>query len=415
MRLRHRRSATGIATLTMVGLFLVGGIYFGASSQPAHADIENGHLMTVYDRGVEKSFITDAETISEALEGVGFELDTRDAVEPARDEPLIASDYQVNIYRARPVIIVDGATRQKIITPYQTPERIVADADVKLYAEDETKLVRSDDILADGAGLQLVIDRAASISLTLFGETMTMRTQGETVAELLSEKEIILTKNDRASLPLTAEVTEGMDLRVWREGTQTTTVQESMAFEVERIQDADRSIGYREIKTAGVKGERSVTYEIEVRNGEEVARAEIASVVITAPVKQVEVVGTKVLLNTNYSADRAAIMSAAGIAPSDHDYAAYIINNENTLWCPVRWQGTNGCGESYYEKFPGAETSDQVGYGLCQSTPAIKMASAGSDWRTNAVTQMKWCHSYAMGRYGSWQAAYLAKVAKGWW
>jgi len=399
----------------MVGLFLGGGIYLGSQSQPALADVEDGHLMTVYDRGVEKTFITGAETVAEALEGAGFELDARDAVEPSRSESLVASDYQVNIYRARPVIVVDGATRQKVITPYQTAEQIVTDAKVNLYAEDTTELVRSDDILADGAGLQLVIDRAIPVSLTLFGETMTLRTQGETVADLLSEKEIVLTENDRASVPLSTFITEGMEIRVWREGTQTVTVQEAVAFDVERIQDADRSIGYREVKTPGIEGKRSVTYEIEIRNGEEVGRIEIVSIMIVEPVEQVEIVGAKVLLSTNYSADKAAIMSAAGISAGDHDYAAYIINNENALWCPIRWQGTNGCGESYYEKFQGAETSNQVGYGLCQSTPAIKMESAGADWRTNAVTQMKWCNSYAMDRYGSWRDAYLAKVAKGWW
>ncbi len=108
-------------------------------------------------------------------------------------------------------------------------------------------------------------------------------------------------------------------------------------------------------------------------------------------------------------------MTAAGVSASDQEYAAYIINNENGLWCPIRWQGTKGCAAEYYEKFPGAESSSQVGYGLCQSTPGIKMATVGADWRTNVVTQMKWCATYAIGRYGSWEAAYRFKVAKGWW
>lgn len=50
-------------------------------------------------------------------------------------------------------------------------------------------------------------------------------------------------------------------------------------------------------------------------------------------------------------------------------------------------------------------------YGLPQSLPGSKMASAGSDWRTNPVTQVKWMISYVDGRYGSacgawayWQA-----------
>ncbi|WP_030326577.1 transglycosylase SLT domain-containing protein [Streptomyces sp. NRRL B-3229] len=50
-------------------------------------------------------------------------------------------------------------------------------------------------------------------------------------------------------------------------------------------------------------------------------------------------------------------------------------------------------------------------YGLVQSLPGNKMASAGADWRTNPATQIKWGLGYMNGRYGSpcgawsyWQA-----------
>ncbi|NUP31846.1 MAG: transglycosylase SLT domain-containing protein, partial [Streptomycetaceae bacterium] len=40
-------------------------------------------------------------------------------------------------------------------------------------------------------------------------------------------------------------------------------------------------------------------------------------------------------------------------------------------------------------------------YGLVQALPGSKMASAGSDWRTNPETQIKWGLSYMNSRYGS--------------
>ncbi|WP_327066034.1 transglycosylase SLT domain-containing protein [Kitasatospora sp. NBC_01302] len=45
-------------------------------------------------------------------------------------------------------------------------------------------------------------------------------------------------------------------------------------------------------------------------------------------------------------------------------------------------------------------------YGLGQALPASKMASAGSDWRTNPVTQIKWTLNYMNERYGSPNAAW---------
>jgi len=45
-------------------------------------------------------------------------------------------------------------------------------------------------------------------------------------------------------------------------------------------------------------------------------------------------------------------------------------------------------------------------YGLVQALPGSKMASAGSDWRTNPATQIKWGLKYMNDRYGSPNAAW---------
>ena len=40
-------------------------------------------------------------------------------------------------------------------------------------------------------------------------------------------------------------------------------------------------------------------------------------------------------------------------------------------------------------------------YGIPQANPGSKMASAGSDWRTNPATQIKWGLSYIKATYGA--------------
>jgi hypothetical protein len=94
-------------------------------------------------------------------------------------------------------------------------------------------------------------------------------------------------------------------------------------------------------------------------------------------------------------------MAQAGIASSDYAYVDYIISHESG-WCPTKVQGHPGVCPGYApDPFP---TSG--GYGLGQATPGTKMASAGADWKTNPVTQLRWATSYALGRYKSWEAAY---------
>ena len=54
-------------------------------------------------------------------------------------------------------------------------------------------------------------------------------------------------------------------------------------------------------------------------------------------------------------------------------------------------------------------------YGIPQALPGSKMASEGSDWRTNPATQITWGIKYMEDRYGSPCAAWSFKSAKGWY
>ncbi len=54
-------------------------------------------------------------------------------------------------------------------------------------------------------------------------------------------------------------------------------------------------------------------------------------------------------------------------------------------------------------------------YGIPQALPGSKMASVGSDWRTNPATQIIWAIGYMEDRYGSPCAAWTFKRAHGWY
>lgn len=98
----------------------------------------------------------------------------------------------------------------------------------------------------------------------------------------------------------------------------------------------------------------------------------------------------------NPSGSKADWMRAAGIADSDFGYVDYIISHES--------------GWNYR-----AVNRSSGAYGLPQSLPAGKLASAGADWRDNPVTQLRWANNYAVGRYGSWEDAYRFWTVNHWW
>ena len=54
-------------------------------------------------------------------------------------------------------------------------------------------------------------------------------------------------------------------------------------------------------------------------------------------------------------------------------------------------------------------------YGIPQSLPGSKMASEGSDWKSNPATQIKWGLGYIEGRYGSPCSAWSHSQNVGWY
>lgn len=94
--------------------------------------------------------------------------------------------------------------------------------------------------------------------------------------------------------------------------------------------------------------------------------------------------------------DKTELMRLAGIPESDYSHVDYIVQKESS-W---NYQAVN---------------ASSGATGLCQSWPASKMATEGSDYLTNPITQLKWCHKYATGRYGSWYSAFAFWQNNRWW
>ena len=364
------------------------------SLKPAEAKGEGSKVLTVFENGERTSFKTDAATIGEALKEQNISVGEKDNVEPSLNDQLTDTDYSVNIYRAAPYVVVDGKSRVKIMTSAKTSRKIAEDAGLTIHDEDIISAKIYENILEDGTTTILEVKRAKTISVKIFGKTETLRTQAETIKDFLSEKSIKLTEKDGVSKDLSHKITDGDHFEIWRNGKQTITVEEEIPFETEKIQDASKDVSFREIKTAGENGKKTVTYEIEMRDGVEISRTKITEVEIRAAKKQVEVIGTKVRVIV--PSEHQDLMLQAGISASDFEDAEWLITKESG-WIINRSNSSSGA------------------YGLPQALPGSKMASAGADWQTNPVTQLRWMNGYVMGRYGSWANAVAHSKSEGWY
>ena len=191
-----------------VFIALFGVTLYVAATPPVRADdtsvAAGEHIIALHDDGAVKGFITKKATLKEALADANIAIDANDRTEPALDTKLVANSYQVNIYRARPVVIKDGLTATKVITSYRTGAQIAKHAGLVLHDEDKTELSQSTNPLGDGASEIMMVTRATPFTFDFYGKTSTSYSLGKTVGDMLNRKHIALAQNDVVALFRTA-------------------------------------------------------------------------------------------------------------------------------------------------------------------------------------------------------------------
>ena len=385
----HKHPLVIPVTMLLVLFFVAMGMFIVFNDKEVVAS--DSHLVVITHDKKQETLPTRAKNVGEFLDRVNIKLNEGDVVEPSKDTEILDQKFRINVYRARPVVVVDGDKKTFAFSAATTPRSVASQAGIQVYPEDNLESQMETDFIKDSAiGEKVVIDRATPANLNLYGTPVPVRTHAKTVGDLLKEKQIELAKDDTVQPAVDTPITDQTQIFVVRNGTQVISAEEPIPMEVETVEDASLSFGATAIRQKGSPGKRVVTYQLELKNDKEIGRKVIQSVVALEPVKQIVARGKAFDL----SKDRAAVMAAAGIKQSDYPYVDYIVTRESG-W---RVQATNGST-----------------WGLCQALPGSKMATAGADWQTNPVTQLKWCNGYATQRFGSWAAAYNYWLAHHYW
>ena len=375
-----------LVTLTLGGYLLARGTH---NLPPVH---DAKIVIISHDKQLQTVPSKEA-TVGQLLKKLSLKLNQGDVVEPAESAVIDQDQFRINIYRAVPVEIVDGANKTFTFSASKTPRAVAQQSGANLFPEDLVETQPVQDFVSSGSvGQQVVINRATAINVDLYGTPVVLRTHAKTVADLIKEKNIKLIKNDQVVPALNSPIDASKQISFIRSGTKTETVTETIPTPVQVINDASLAYGTTAVRQQGSPGQQTVTYQIAITNNVETGRTIIQKVVNKAPVTQISVVGSSL---SGIKGD----MALAGIAPGDYEYADYIISHESG-WCPTKAQGQYGGCPPY-----SGSVSSYGGYGLCQSTPGSKMATAGADWATNPVTQLRWCSGYA-SRYGGWAGSY---------
>lgn len=199
-------------------------------------DGQGEYFVTIHDDGANLIVKTGAVTVAEVLEKSEVQIAETDIVEPSLDT-VIQGNYNINIYRARPALVIDGVNRRYVMTASYDLKQIATEAGLTVYDDD-------------------VIEREFNGSFLEAGAVSTYR--------------------------------------IRRNGGRRLTIEEKMPYSVEVRYDYNRPKGERVLEQPGEEGRKISVYEVEFENNIEKSRNLIEEKVLVEPVPEIVVEGAKV-------------------------------------------------------------------------------------------------------------------------
>ncbi|QCP05035.1 resuscitation-promoting factor [Brevibacterium sp. CS2] len=232
---------------------------------------------------------TFGSSVGDVLEAQGLEVDERDAVQPGA-ETRVERDMTIVVNTAKDLdLTVDGVPVEEWTTANTVGQAL---ADLGVEAEGAEVSVPLDETLTeDGAAIEVVTPKGVTVKAD--GEQKVVNAAAATVSEVLSEAGIEVADEDIVSAPLTAPVSDGQVVDVLRVKNETTTVEEKIEKKTTVKESASMDRGETKVETEGKDGVREVVYDIRTVDGAEVKKEKVSEKVVSEPVDEVVVKGTR--------------------------------------------------------------------------------------------------------------------------
>jgi len=277
--------------LPVAGLILGGIIVAGALlTQQDNPDLRpsDSHVIFIHTGGRTQTLTSKAATVGELVTKTDLNLSPQDVIEPSLDTPIVEDNFRINIYRARPVTVVDRGVKTVALTAQKSARMVANAAGLDVKAEDIARFEQGD-IAENIIGEKVVVARATPILLNLYGAQLTAYTQAKTVAGLLAEKNIKLNEGESALPEPETPISPNMQVFILREGATVTTVEEAIPAPTQTVEDKSLSLGAIAVRQTGTPGKKVATYI--VFDNPQAPRQLIQEVVIQPAVPKILAVG----------------------------------------------------------------------------------------------------------------------------
>lgn len=256
-------------------------------------------IVTVSTEDARTVFETKANTVGQALGEQGIVVDEADLVEPSIEAQLSSNIVEVNIVKARQVVVYDG---QEIIfgmSPYLNAGEILSGLNIDIYSADIVTV--ADPLESLVTGPIIYIDRALVVNFQVDGKVKEVHTRTETVATLLFEEGISLGGKDRVEPSLETSIINNMKVNVVRVSESENSEVVELPFSVIYKDDSNMIKGETRVEQHGKIGRKEVKFRKIVENGEEVKRVILEETILEVSVNKIIIRGTKTYATGAYA------------------------------------------------------------------------------------------------------------------
>ncbi|GAA2105246.1 MULTISPECIES: resuscitation-promoting factor [Brevibacterium] len=229
-------------------------------------------------------------SVSDFLESQEIEVSAGDQVQPGADAD-ITRGMDVVVNTAKDVnLTLDGVSSQETTTA-NTVGQALAELGVDPEGADiSTDLEAS---LADGQNQDVSVVTPKTVTVVADGKSKPVEITAATAQEVIDEAGVKLGKTDTLSLPASAPVTDGGVVEVLRTKTEDKKETETVKKKVTEKKDDSLERGKREVETKGKDGSKEIVFSVTTVNGEVVVKDKKSEKVVEKPVDEVVRVGTK--------------------------------------------------------------------------------------------------------------------------
>ncbi|OHW61447.1 cell wall-binding protein YocH precursor [Andreesenia angusta] len=209
---------------------------------------------------------------------------------------------------------IDGKV-EEIKTNTETVGELLEEKGVSLEKEDKLN-ADIDEKLKDEFSIS--IKKAVPVVITADGSSKELKTAESTVAEVLKSKGIYYDKVDRVEPGLETEVTPHMEIELVRVTEAYKKVQEEIAYETETKENPELPKGQTKTVQAGEKGVKEKEVKEVYENGALASTETLSEAVSKEPVKEIVEKGTKeaVVASRSSSSRSGAVASGGNVSGS---------------------------------------------------------------------------------------------------